>query len=103
MPVATDGSADLASALTAWPTAPCALMLALPSACTAFAVADWVAVAASEPSATGAAGAVSAASEAEAAIAAAAIASGAVALSVACVGEAVVAGAAAAGMATAMA
>src|SRR5829696_7237562 len=101
MPVVMDGSPDVAWALTAWPTPPCAPVLALPSAC---AVAGWVTVvAASVVSAAAAAGAVSAASEAEAAIAAAAIASGAVALSVAGVAEAVVVGAAAAGMATAMA
>ena len=34
-----DGSADVAWALMAWPTAPCALVLAPPSACAAFAVA----------------------------------------------------------------
>jgi PAS domain S-box-containing protein len=68
MPVAMDGSTDVAWALTAWPTPTCAPALAPPSACAAFA--GWVAVAAaSVTSAAGAAGAVSAASEAEAAIA----------------------------------
>ena len=81
-----DGSADVAWALTAWPTAPCAPVLAPPSACSAFAVAGWVTVAPA-PQLGGSRRAVSAASEAEAAIAAAAMASGAVALSVACVVE----------------
>ena len=88
------GSADVAGVLTAWPTPPCALVLA--------AVGLGVrgrsrrSCRRSVPSGAGAAGAVSAASEAEAAIAAAAMASGAVALSVAGVAGAVAAGAVAA-------
>src|SRR6185436_563982 len=99
-PAVTVVSAEVIAALTAWPTAPCALTL-VPSVLVFAAAAGVVSV--PVPSDAGEAGAVSPASEADAAMAAEAIASGAVALSAAGVVEAAAAGAAAAGLATATA